>query len=276
MSEPATEAEVRQRAFRGLAFLLATLAILIFLPAWSLTYWQGLVYWLVFAGSCIAITLDLMARDPELLRRRLEAGAGAESEPTQKIIQAVASLAFIATILVPPLDHLVGWSEVPAAASLAADALAALGFYGVYRTFRANSFASATIGVDSGQRVIATGPYAVVRHPMYAAAGVMVLATPVALGSWWGLIPAVALMAGIVIRLLDEERFLAASLPGYADYQLPTRATAWSRESGSVTRPVGLFAAGGRTSVRRRSRGNLSDARLPIVAVAVPRRTGHA
>ena len=217
------DAEVRSAAFRGLGFFLATLAALIFLPAWSLTYWQGLAYWLIFAGACVAITLRLMARDPELLRRRLQAGAGAEAERTQKIIQGIASVCFIATIVVPPIDTRLGWSNVSAVSSIAADVLVALGFYGVYLTFLENSFAAATIQVEGEQRVIATGPYALVRHPMYAAAGVMVLATPIALGSWWGLIPAALLMAGIVVRLLDEERFLAVNLPGYAEYMRATR-----------------------------------------------------
>jgi protein-S-isoprenylcysteine O-methyltransferase Ste14 len=218
-----SDANVTAAAFRGLGFFLVVMALMIFVPAWSLTYWQGLVYWLVFAGSCLAITLGLMARDPDLLRRRLQAGAAAEAEPTQKAIQAVASVAFIATILVPPFDHLLGWSNVPAATSIVADVLAALGFYGVYLTFRENSFAAATIRVEGEQPVITTGPYALVRHPMYASAGVMVLATPIALGSWWGLIPAVLLMAAIVVRLLDEERFLAFNLPGYAAYMQRTR-----------------------------------------------------
>jgi protein-S-isoprenylcysteine O-methyltransferase Ste14 len=217
------DADVRSAAFRGLGFFLLTLAVLIFLPAWSLTYWQGLAYWLIFAGSCTAITAGLMARDPELLRRRLQAGAGAEAERTQKIIQGITSVCFIATMVVPPIDYRLGWSNVPAGYSIAADVLVALGFYGVYLTFRENSFAAATIQVEGDQRVISTGPYALVRHPMYAAAGVMVLATPIALGSWWGLVPAVLLMAGIVVRLLDEERFLSVNLPGYAGYMRGTR-----------------------------------------------------
>jgi protein-S-isoprenylcysteine O-methyltransferase Ste14 len=214
---------VTAAAFRGLGFFLATLAILIFLPAWSVAYWQGWLYFLVFAGACIAITLNLMANDAGLLQRRLQAGARAESEPIQKVIQAIAGACFIATILVPALDHLVGWSTVPPALSIAADVLVALGFYGVYLTFRENSFAAATIQVAGDQRVIASGPYAVVRHPMYAAAGVMILATPIALGSWWGLIPAVLLIAAVIVRLLDEERFLAFNLPGYAAYMRLTR-----------------------------------------------------
>jgi protein-S-isoprenylcysteine O-methyltransferase Ste14 len=215
----ARDPQLSRQTFRGLGFFLATLAILIFVPAWSLTYWQGLLYWLVFAASTTAITLYFLRRDPALIGRRLNAGAVAESEPTQKIIQTASSVCFIATIIVPALDHLFGWSAVPPWVVIIADVIAALGFYGVFLTFRANSFAAATIQVDPDQRVVSSGPYAVVRHPMYAAAGLMILATPVALGSWWGLIPAVLLIAGVAVRLLDEERFLVLNLPGYARYR---------------------------------------------------------
>ena len=107
--------------------------------------------------------------------------------------------------------------------ALAGDALAALGFFLVILTFRANSFAASTIGVDAGQRVIATGPYAIVRHPMYAGAALFLLATPFALRSLVALVPAVAVIAGIAARLLEEERYLRVNLPGYADYTRRTR-----------------------------------------------------
>jgi protein-S-isoprenylcysteine O-methyltransferase Ste14 len=193
------------------------------LPAWSLTYWQGWSYWLVFAGACTAITLNLMANDPGLLERRLQAGPGAEAEPTQRAIQAVASVCFIATILAPALDHLLGWSNVPPALSVAADVLVAVGFYGVYLAFRENSFAAATIQVEGDQRVIDRGTLRVGAPPDVRRRRLMMLATPIALGSWWGLIPAVLLVAAVVFRLLDEERFLAFNLPGYAAYMRRTR-----------------------------------------------------
>jgi hypothetical protein len=153
--------ELRSAAFRGLTLLLAALAVLIFLPAWSVTYWRGLLYWLVFAASSTAITLYFLRRDPELIGRRLDAGAGAQRERTQKIIQAVASVCFIATVALPAFDHLFHWSSVPGWVSIAADVIAALGFYGVFLTFRENGFASATIQVDPDQPVVASGPYAV-------------------------------------------------------------------------------------------------------------------
>ena len=125
----------------------------------------------------------------------------------------------VATYVISPLDHRFGWSTVPAWLTLAADAIVALGFYGFFLTFRQNAFAAATVKVESEQRVISTGLYAVVRHPMYASAVPLFLVTPLALGSWWGLVPAALLLATLVWRLLDEERYLARNLPGYTDYQ---------------------------------------------------------
>jgi protein-S-isoprenylcysteine O-methyltransferase Ste14 len=210
--------DLTRASIRGLAMFIVALAAMIFIPVWSVAYWQGWAYLAVFAGSTVAITAYFLRHDPDLIRRRLGAGAGAEAERTQKIIQSVASVCFIATFVISALDYRFGWSRVPAALSLVADVAAAIGFYGVFRTFRENTFAAGTIQVDTEQRVVSTGPYAIVRHPMYAAAGLMVLATPLALGSWWGLLPALALMAAIVLRLLDEERFLILNLPGYARY----------------------------------------------------------
>jgi protein-S-isoprenylcysteine O-methyltransferase Ste14 len=138
-------------------------------------------------------------------------------------VQAAAGLCFIALFLASSLDHRFAWSDVAPAISLLADGLAVVGFGGVFLTFRENSFTAATIRVEDAQPVISTGPYGVVRHPMYAAAGVLVLASPIALGSWWGLLPAALLMAAIVVRLIDEERFLSRNLTGYTAYRRQVR-----------------------------------------------------
>ena len=129
------------------------------------------------------------------------------------------SLGFVALIVVPGLDHRFGWSQAPAIVALAGDALVAAGFYVIYLVFKANSFASSTIGVAEGQNLVSTGPYAIVRHPMYAGALIYLLGTPLALGSYWG-IAVLALMTPILIwRLVDEERVLEQRLPGYSDYK---------------------------------------------------------
>jgi protein-S-isoprenylcysteine O-methyltransferase Ste14 len=214
---------LKSRAFGGLLFLLVSMAAAIFIPAWSLNYWQAWVFLTVFAVSSLAITLYLMKQDPALLARRMPAGPGAEHDRGQKIIQSLASIAFIAMIVVPAIDHRLGWSKVPTWVVLAADTLVALGFIVVFFVFRENTFASATIEVDAGQRTISTGPYALVRHPMYAGALVMLAGVPLALGSWWGLLAIAPMKLLIVLRLLAEEQVLATNLSGYAEYRIKVR-----------------------------------------------------
>lgn len=216
--------DLTRRALAGLARFQIALALIIFLPAWSLAYWQGLLYWLLFGAACLAITLYFLKADPGLVARRMGAGPAAETEPRQKTIMWLASAALIALYLVSALDFCFRWSQVPAVVSLIGDLMVALGFYGIFVSFRANAYAAATVTVERDQPVIATGPYALVRHPMYAAALPLFLATPPALGSWFGLIPAAFVVAAIVWRLIDEETHLARALAGYADYRRKVRA----------------------------------------------------
>jgi protein-S-isoprenylcysteine O-methyltransferase Ste14 len=209
---------LNQKAASGLIFFFAALALLLFLPAWSLKYWQAWLYLLVFAACTSAITLYLIKKDPALLQRRMAAGTTAEKTRTQKMIQFVAQFAFMATLVVPALDHRFGWSAVPVIAVVFADALVITGLFIVFLVFRENTFTSAIIEVSKEQKVISTGPYAIARHPMYSGALLMLLATPVALGSWWGLLAFIPMLAVICWRLLDEEEFLAEELEGYHEY----------------------------------------------------------
>jgi len=207
------------RAFAGLLQLVVALAVLIFLPAWTLRYWQAWILAAVFIACTLAITVYLMRNDPALLERRLKAGPGAEQENSQKIIQALAIVAFISIFVVSALDHRFGWSSVPPYVIALGDILVALGFFLVFLVFRENTFTSGIIEVGSEQKVITTGPYALVRHPMYIGALVMLIGVPLALGSWWGLLTITLMVAVIVWRLLDEESFLAKRLAGYCEYQ---------------------------------------------------------
>jgi protein-S-isoprenylcysteine O-methyltransferase Ste14 len=220
---------VRLKALAGLLNLVVLMGLALFLPAWTLRYRQAWLFLGVFTAAVLAITLDLMRRDPGLLERRLRVGPVAEKLASQKVVQSFASLAFVALLVVPALDHRHGWSTVPAPVVAAGDLLVALGLLAVHRVFRANSFTSATIEVGGGQRVVSTGPYAVVRHPMYAGALVMLLGVPLALGSWWGLVAFPPMTAAIVARLLGEERLLARDLPGYAAYRAAVRYRLLSR-----------------------------------------------
>lgn len=199
------------------------LALFVFLPAGTLDYWEAWLFSAVFAACSLAITLYLAVNDPQLLERRMNAGPGAEKEPTQKIIMTGAFLAFAAMPVLSAIDHRFGWSNVPAPMVILGDILIVLANAGFYLVFRENTYGAATIQVSEGQKVISTGPYAVVRHPMYSWALLMIVGMPLALGSWWGLIAAVAGVAGIVARLLDEEQFLARNLAGYPDYMREVR-----------------------------------------------------
>ena len=189
----------------------------------SLFYWQAWVWLILFSLSTGAITRDLMTSDPALLARRLHADLRQKKETRQKVIQALASVAFLAIFLVSAFDYRFRWSAVPLVAVVVGDTLLVLGFFVVFLVFRANTFAAATVDVDNAQRVIATGPYALVRHPMYSGALLMLLGTPPALGSWWGLLAVVLLAAVIIWRLRDEEVVLARRLPGYAAYRRNVR-----------------------------------------------------
>jgi protein-S-isoprenylcysteine O-methyltransferase Ste14 len=152
------------------------------------------------------------------LEERSEA-PGAEKEKSQKRIQLLASAAFIAAFILASLDRRFSWSDVPLPQVIAGDILVALGFFIIFIVFKENTFTSAIIEVAKDQKVISTGPYAIVRHPMYSGALVMLLGTPLALGSWWGLLLFIAMMFIIIRRLLDEEKFLLKNLQGYSDYK---------------------------------------------------------
>jgi protein-S-isoprenylcysteine O-methyltransferase Ste14 len=214
---------VTRRASRSSLFGVVALAALLFIPAGTFDYWQAWLFMAVFVTTSGAITVDLAIRDPKLLERRMHVGPRAEKEPAQKIIVLLAMLGFIAMLVVSALDHRFGWSSVPASVSVLADGLIALAFLFVFFVFRENSFSASTIQIAEGQTVISTGPYALVRHPMYAGALVMLLALPVALGSWWGLLVVVLKLPVLIWRLLDEERFLRQNLAGYAQYQTKVR-----------------------------------------------------
>lgn len=219
------DAALNQRAAKALVVFIAILAALILLPAWTVRFWQAWLYLAMFAACCGIITLDLARRDPALLERRLEAGPAAEKERAQQRIQIVTSLLLGAMYVVAGLDHRWAWvTGATPGVSLAADMLCVAAFALISATFRANTHTAGTVRVVEGQAVVSSGPYARIRHPMYTAASLLFLATPLALGSFTAVIPAVGLCAAIVVRLLDEERFLIAHLAGYAEYRHRVRA----------------------------------------------------
>ena len=211
------------KAFGGLAVLFLIMASLLFVAAGTLHYWQAWLFLAVYFLASLAITLYLINNNRALLARRMSGGPFAEKEPAQRIIMALVSIGFVGLILLPAIDHRFGWSHLSIPAILAGDGLVLLGWLGIFFVFRENSFASATIESTEDQRVISTGLYAWVRHPMYATSLLMLLGIPVALGSWWGVLIVVAIVPALIWRLTDEERFPVRHLPDYSTYQRRVR-----------------------------------------------------
>jgi protein-S-isoprenylcysteine O-methyltransferase Ste14 len=209
-----------------LTFLIGAvmLGALLFLPAGTIHYWQAWVFIVVFGASSNGIGIYLSLKDPVLLERRKNIRPAAGSSPAQKVIGVLIVLGVLSLLIVPALDHRFGWSSMPAYIALLGDLLLVLSFVSFYFVFRENSYGGSTVEVFEGQQVISTGPYAIIRHPMYAGVVIMCLSTEVALGSWWGLLVIVLMEIPVLAwRILDEERLLRKDLPGYADYMESVR-----------------------------------------------------
>lgn len=211
------------KALLSLVVLSVAMGLLLFVPARTTKYWQAWMYLGIFTSASLLTTLYLMKKDPALLKRRMSGGPTAERESAQKVIMFFASIGFISLLVVPALDHRFGWSIVPFLVVIAGDTLVAVGFYFIFLVYRENTFTSATIEVVKDQKVISTGPYALVRHPMYASAFLLLVGTPLALGSYWGLLALLFMMSFLIWRLFNEEEFLAENLPGYKEYQKQVR-----------------------------------------------------
>ena len=207
------------KALLSLVALSVTMGLLLFVPGGTTKYWQAWVYLGIFTGASLFTTLYLIEKDPALLKRRMSGGPTAERESAQKVIMFFASIGFIGLLIVPALDHRFVWSVVPFPVVIMGDTLVAVGFYFIFLVYRENTFTSATIEVAENQKVISTGPYALVRHPMYASAFLYLVGTPLAPGSYWGLLALLFMMPFLIWRLFDEEKFLAENLAGYTEYQ---------------------------------------------------------
>ncbi len=207
------------RTFFGFAFLMLCLALALFLPAGTLSYWQAWLFLAVFAGCTILITLYLVKYDQQLLAGRVNAGPVAETQKSQQVIQSLASLYFLGVFIVSGLDHRFHWSTISPVVSVLADGFVILGFYIVFRVFRENSYTRGTIEVSNEQKVVTTGPYSFVRHPMYAGAFLLMIFAPLALGSWVALPFVLPLILAIMVRLQEEEKFLQEKLAGYTEYR---------------------------------------------------------
>jgi protein-S-isoprenylcysteine O-methyltransferase Ste14 len=194
--------------------------LLFFLPAGSFRYWEAWVFSVVFFIPMFLTMTYLAKKDPALLERRFKLK---EKDKGQKVIVGLFRLPFLIGFLIPGFDYRFHWSEVSLYWVLIANILVFLGYLFVFSVFRENSYASRIVEVEEEQKVISTGPYAIVRHPMYTGMITLFLSMPVALGSWWALIVFGFLPVILVFRILSEERILRKDLKGYTEYCEKTR-----------------------------------------------------
>jgi protein-S-isoprenylcysteine O-methyltransferase Ste14 len=177
----------------------------------------------VFLACSIALGLYFAVYDPALIERRMRAGPAAEQEPAQRIIVALLLADLLLMLLLAGFDRRWHWSNVPNWLSILADIVIVASFVIFFYVLKQNSYAASTVRVEREQTVISTGLYGVVRHPMYAGTLALIVAIPLALGSYWTLLLVIPLLPILAWRLLDEERVLRRDLPGYADYCLRVR-----------------------------------------------------
>lgn len=202
----------------ALGFL--TLGALLFIPAGTLAYWEAWLYMAVLMVPMIFMLRYLLKNDPQLLERRMQMR---EREATQKRVVTLSAIYLLVTFTIPGFDERWGWSAVPSALVIVADVVVLLGYGIIFLVFRENQYAARTIRVEAGQKVISSGPYAVVRHPMYVGVLLMYLASPLALGSFWALLPALLIIPILVVRINNEEQVLERELSGYHAYRQNTR-----------------------------------------------------
>jgi protein-S-isoprenylcysteine O-methyltransferase Ste14 len=214
-TEPTSSTKVRKLALIRLVGGVIAIAAMFFLPAGTFRYWQAWVYMLILLVPLVIFATYLLLRNPALLERRMRTR---EMEPEQRKIIALSSTVLLAAFIVPGLDRRFGWSSVPTWLVLVSDAIVLLSYLLFILVLRENEYAGRTVEVEQRQRVITTGPYSLVRHPMYLAVLLMYGFSPLALGSAWAMIVVAILPIVLVARIVNEEKVLLRDLDGYADY----------------------------------------------------------
>jgi protein-S-isoprenylcysteine O-methyltransferase Ste14 len=199
------------------------LGVLLFLPAGTFNYWQAWLFIAVFMVTVSVFGIYFSIKDPALMERRKQAGPAAEQSTLQKIIATLAFTCLFAVFVVSAVDHRFGWSHVGPLMSVVGDALVVLAFWMYTIVFKANTFGASNIRVEAEQKVISTGPYALVRHPMYSTGFVLFVGIALALASWWAFAVLLITVPVLAIRILDEEKVLERDLPGYTDYEHKVR-----------------------------------------------------
>jgi len=215
-----TQGELRRKVYSMMLLTVLILGVTFFLPAGTLRYWEAWVYMGVLLVPMFFAMHYFMKYEPEFLERRMRYK---EKETQQRTIIKWSWVYFALAFILPGFDQRFGWSDVPVLVVILADLVVLFGYIVILRVFRENRYASRIVEVEKGQQVISSGPYRVVRHPMYVGTLLMYLASPLALGSWWALLPALLIVPILVARVLNEEAVLARELPGYTEYVQQTR-----------------------------------------------------
>lgn len=207
--------EIRKRIILILISFFLIFCVMFFLPARTLKFWEAWVYLGVVFLCATGVILYFLKKDPEFLARRMRTK---EKVKEQKLIIKLGWLLFMPTFVLPGFDKYYGWSEIPIYLIIISDFFVLLGYLIVVRVFKENSYASRVVEVDSNQKVISTGPYSTIRHPMYSGVLMMYGFTPLALGSYWALIGTFFLFVIIIARIFSEEKYLKENLMGYKEY----------------------------------------------------------
>ena len=206
-------------------FLIGAIALglLLFPAAGTFAYWKAWLFILVFLTSVSAIGVYLSLQDPALLERRKQFGPAAEQSIAQKMIMSLTLIGFLGIFVVSALDQRYGWSSAPSYVPILGNLLIVLGFLILFFVFKENSYGSSNIQVIEEQNIVTTGPYGLVRHPMYTGTLIMSSGIPLALGSLWGLLVLFLITPILIWRILEEEKLLKRELPGYPEYMQKVR-----------------------------------------------------
>ena len=198
------------------------LALLLFLTAGSFRYPEAWIYIIVLLIPAIFVITYFYKKDPDFIGSRLLERR--EKEQVHKSIQNIFSIVFFIGLLIPGFDFRFGWSNVPLSFVIISDAFVFLGYMLIARVMEENRYASAIIQITEEQKIIETGPYKIVRHPMYTGGLIFILFTPLALGSYWALIIfSISTAPALILRIINEEKLMITNLPGYSDYCRKTK-----------------------------------------------------
>ena len=206
------------KSILGLLNLSIIMGLALFVPGGTIHY--GLAWWylIIFLGGVLFISGYIYINDKRLLQSRLKVGSVAEQRKVQKLVQAIAGMGFIGIYVIAGFDYRYHWSNMPLVISIISDGFIILIMVFFFAVFKMNTYLSATIEVQKDQQVVDRGPYAIVRHPMYSAALLLFVFTPLALGSYWALTAVPLMIVVLVVRAIDEENALKKELAGYAEY----------------------------------------------------------